>query len=98
MLEVYQQMGIPARLSTTLQGQLVEMYSALKQGICALYLVSGAPKYPTKVEKKWWWWTSNTCGGVLHLEYNKAYGGNNKQDADWLNSQKLVVKSKFKTT
>jgi hypothetical protein len=51
MLEVYQQMGIPARLSTTLQGQLVEMYSALKQGICALYLVSGAPKYPTKVEK-----------------------------------------------
>jgi hypothetical protein len=31
----------------------------------------------------------------LLLDYNKAFGGNTKQDATWLNLQKVVVKSKF---
>jgi hypothetical protein len=121
MLEVYQQMGFPAPQSTTLQGYFVEMYSALKQGICAFSLMSGAPKCPTKVEnndnselalyvealfamlqsnkkfqlKKWWSVEVTEQLLKLHLEYNKAYGGNNKQDAERLNSQKQVVKGMF---
>ncbi len=49
MLEVYQQMNVAPQQSTTLHGHFVELYSALKQGILALSLQSGAPKCPTNL-------------------------------------------------
>jgi hypothetical protein len=62
MLEVYQQMNVAPQQSTALHGHFVELYSALKQGICALSLQSGAPKCLTNLTdanrkfqpKKWW--------------------------------------------
>jgi hypothetical protein len=33
----------------------------------------------------------------LHLDNNKAFGGNIKQDATWLNLQNVVVMSKVET-
>jgi hypothetical protein len=97
------------------------LYSALKQGICALSLQSGAPKCPTNLTnaddeesvvyvkallemlqsnrkfspKKWWSVEVTQQLLKLHLDYNKAFGGNMKQDVTWLNSQKALVKSKF---
>ncbi len=123
MLEVYHQMGVAPRQSTTLQGHFVDLYSALKQGICALSLQSGAPKCPTnatevdneesvsnvkalfemlqskrKFQPKKWWSVEVTQQLLkLHLDYNKAFGGNTKQDATRLNSQKVVVRRKYET-
>ncbi len=43
------------------------------------------------------WWSVKVMQQLLkcHLDYNKAFGGNTKQDVTWLNLQKAVVKSKF---
>ncbi len=101
----------------------MDLYSALKQGIHALSLQSGAPKCPTtstdvddeesvlyvkalfemlqsirKFQPRRWWSVEVTQQLLnLHLEYDKAFGGNTKQDATWLNLQKVVARSKFET-
>ncbi len=93
-----------------MQGHFADLYSALKQGIHALSLQSGAPKCPTNatdvddeesvsyvkasfemlqsnrkfLPKKWWSVEVMQQLSKLHLDSNKAFGGNT---ATWLNSQ-----------
>jgi hypothetical protein len=121
MLDVYKQMNVAPRQSTTLHGHFVDLYSALKQGIRALSLQSGAPKCPTNLTdavdeesevyvkallemlqsdkkfspKKWWSVEVTQQLLKLHLDYNTVFGGNMKQDVNWLSSQRSVIKSKF---
>jgi hypothetical protein len=51
-----------------------------------------------KVQPKKWWSVEVMQQLLkLYLDYYKAFGGNTKQDTNWLTSQKAVVRSKFET-
>jgi hypothetical protein len=120
MVDVYNNMGVIPRQSTTLHSHFDKLYSALKQGIRNLSLQEGCTKCPTSLvegnesgdeyvdtlfelltsdsknfqPKKWW---SPQVTGLLlgcHLEYNKPFR-NGKQNAAWLENQKVAAKSKF---